>query len=386
MKEIFEVPHRKTLLPKQYLFAVLIASLVLEASTCVYAQKPTTNTNDGPYVLYSNDSIIVKTIVKKRSRKKAVAQYYSISEKVNLTLHIPFSDHADWGFDVKLQPTLAIEPAEYPQPSALLALSDIEGEFEALRNLLIANSVIDKKYNWIFGTGHVVICGDLFDRGSNVLEELWLLYKLEQDAKAKGGYLHTVLGNHDIMNLSGDVRYVQKKYLENAALMGVEYEKLFEANTELGRWLRTKNIIEKIGDNLCLHAGVSRKVNELQMPLEKINSRSRPYYDKGEDAIVFDTDTLNPFFADTTSPFWYRGYFIAPKATQSQVDSTLALYKCRQIIVGHTIAPTNIAAYYQNKVIGIDVNQHEGKHEGILFESGKWYIIDTTGKKRLLIE
>jgi hypothetical protein len=386
MKENPGLPKRKTPLQKQCLFAVLFVSFVLQAGNCINAQEASTNSNDGPYVLYSNDSIIVKTIFKKRSRAKAVTQYYSIAEKVNLTLHIPFSDHPDWSFDVKLQPTLAIEPAEYPQPSRLLALSDIEGEFAALRELLLANKVIDDKYNWIFGNGHVVICGDLFDRGLNVLEELWLLYKLEQDAKAKGGYLHTVLGNHDIMNMSGDIRYVQKKYFDNAKRMGVEYERLFDANTELGRWLRSKNIIEKIGDNLCLHAGVSRKLNELQMPLEKINGRSRPFYDKGQDDVVYDTDSLNPFYSDTTSPFWYRGYFIAPKAPQSQVDSTLDLYKCKQIIVGHTIAPTNVAAYYQNKVFGIDVNQHEGKHEGILFENQQWFIVNTNGKKKPLIE
>ena len=36
---------------------------------------------------------------------------------------------------------------------------------------------MDEKYQWIFGKGHLVICGDLFDRGNDVAAELWLIYK-----------------------------------------------------------------------------------------------------------------------------------------------------------------------------------------------------------------
>ena len=50
------------------------------------------------------------------------------------------------------------------------------------------------------------------------------------------------------MNMKNDFRYTRKKYLENAKLMGVEYYDLYKPNTELGRWLATKNILEKIGD------------------------------------------------------------------------------------------------------------------------------------------
>jgi len=58
----------------------------------------------------------------------------------------------------------------------ILFLSDVEGEFELLRHMLIANKVMDERYNWIFGTGELVINGDLFDRGMAVTQQLWLLY------------------------------------------------------------------------------------------------------------------------------------------------------------------------------------------------------------------
>lgn len=365
-------------------FGFMFILLLVEISTM--GQEIIHSTNDGPFVSYIADSIVVKTILTKRGVRQVETKMYPISQKQHINLPIRFSNQSNWNFDVKLRPEITNEKPVWEQPSKLLALSDIEGQFEGFRNLLLANQVIDKKYNWTFGNGHVVLCGDMFDRGLYVTEELWLLYKLEQDAKANGGYFHTVLGNHDIMNLSGDLRYLQPKYLENAKLMNVDYMKLYGADTELGRWLRSKNIIEQIGENLCTHGGISSKLNQMQLSLAEINNRARPFYDQAETDEVYANEMIRPFFEDTTSPFWYRGYFVKPRATQNQVDSTLAIFNCNTIIIGHTIAPRNIAAYYQNKVIAVDVNHHEGKHEGALHENGTWYIINTSGKRQKLFD
>ncbi len=339
--------------------------------------------NDGPYVFYSADSIIVKNIVRKNSRSIVVQKSYSHKDKHNAILYINFSKNKKWNFSTKLKPTLAVEPSTWKQPGKLIVFSDIEGEFEAFRNLLVYNKVIDKNYNWTFGKGHLVICGDLFDRGLHVTEQLWLLYKLEQDAKAQGGYVHVLLGNHDIMNLSGDVRYVQPVYFQNAVTLQTSYSNLYDQNTELGRWLRTKNIIEKVGDFLFLHAGISPQVNQLQMSIDSINTLCRPFYDKSGDAEMDNQPLISSFFLEN-SPFWYRGYFTNPMATQNQIDSTLKLFDVKQIIVGHTIVPTNIGSYHQDKVIGIDVNQHDSKHQGILFKNGVWSIVNYSGKLKKL--
>ena len=364
---------------------ILISAILLLASNLVHAGMFTGNENDGPYITYEKDAIVVRSIVTaKTGERKPIKQQFMISEKQNIPVRISFSNHPEWDFSVKLQP-IKNEPVSFKQPKILLALSDIEGEFEALRKLLLANKVIDEQYNWIFGKGHVVICGDLFDRGSHVVETIWLLYKLEQDAKAKGGYLHTVLGNHDIMNLSGDLRYLEKKYLANAKLMEVDYMQLYSADTELGRWLRSKNLVEKIGDNLCLHAGVAPEINKLNLTLEQINEGSRPFYDKAKKKDLFTDEKIWKLFDGTkSSVFWYRGYFAEPKATEAEVDETLAIYKVKRIIVGHTITATNVGFYYNGKVLGIDVNQHKGQHEGALYEGKKWYNVGVDGKKSLL--
>lgn len=354
---------------------VLLCLLSLFFFLAVFAQSSSVNEN--PHVFYREGKILLQSIVD----GKAIVETVGAQNKV--TVNVKFAKNPDWNFSVPLKKTLTIEPTITKGTDKMLFMSDVEGEFAAFRSLLLANGVIDQKYNWKFGKGKLIICGDLFDRGKEVTEVLWLLYKLEQDAKAAGGYVHTILGNHDIMNLSGDIRYVDPRYLEIAKIIGVTYTDFFTVDTELGRWLRTKNIIEKIGDNLCAHAGIAPQINNIAMPLDQINAKCRPYYDKAKHlSTVGEADpSIASFFNSKTSLFWYRGYFVEPKATEQEVDTTLSVFGVKRIVVGHTIVPGNVGFYYGGKVLGLDVNQHAGKHEAALFEKGTWYKVDDKGTK-----
>ena len=333
--------------------------------------------NDGPYVNYKEDQILFRSV----TDGKVISSTLPLSKKKNAVVNVQFPANPVWNFTVPLKRSLEIEKSEFSQPEKLLFLSDIEGEFEGFRSLLIGNGVIDQNYKWIFGKGHLVICGDLFDRGKNVPEAIWLLYKLEDLAQKAGGYVHVILGNHDVMNLSGDLRYLHKKYVESATVMGVDYMSLYDNSSEIGRWLRTKNTIEKIGDNLCMHAGVAPVINGLGLSVSEINKLCRPFYDKAKVLRGVGNATIDPFFTGSTSLFWYRGYFAEPKATVEEVNTTLKVFNIKRIIVGHTIVPGNVGFYYDKKVLGLDVNGHAGDHQAALFDKGKWYKVDVAGKK-----
>ncbi len=211
---------------------------------------------------------------------------------------------------------------------------------------------------------------------------MWLLYKLEEQAKEKGGYVHVILGNHDIMNLVGNLKYLDKKYLLSAEAMNVPYIQLYDQNTELGRWLRSKNLTEKIGENLCLHGGVSPEINKLKLTVEQINTISKPYIGWKDLKNTVKNDTVLSIFDSTVGLFWYRGYFKQPALDETIVDETLKQYQVKRIIVGHTITKSNIGFYYGGKVLGVDVNQHAGQHEAALFENDNWFKVDLTGKKK----
>lgn len=337
---------------------------------------------DGPYVLYGNDKIYAKYIVNDHGTNLVQVDSFPLSQKQNITLRVATDDPAKF-FTVRLKDKLQNEKAETRRAKKQFVLSDIEGNFGAFRKLLQANGVMDAEFNWTFGDGHLVLIGDFVDRGEQVTEVLWLIYSLEEKAKAAGGYVHYVLGNHEIMIMSGDTRYINAKYKDNSALLAEGYTNLFSENSELGRWLRTKNIMEKVGKVLYVHAGVSAEVNRLNMSIPAINELTRPYY--ADSSYVYPDARLIAIFASKTSPFWYRGYYVgAEKATQEQVDSTLTVFGVEQVATGHSIVADIISAYYSGKVINLDLEHSKGRSEALLIEADKLYRVNAEGKKELL--
>src|SRR5687767_14593097 len=158
---------------------------------------------DGPYVFYKDTSIYASYAVNDHGTKKVTQETVALADKQKMVLKVR-TDIPGQFFNVKLKDSLVNEKTEYSNVTRQFVLSDIEGNFGAFRKLLQSNGVMDASYNWTFGDGHLVLVGDFVDRGQDVTEVLWLIYSLEDKAKAAGGYVHYVLGNHEIMIMSGD--------------------------------------------------------------------------------------------------------------------------------------------------------------------------------------
>ncbi len=158
----------------------------------------------------------------------------------------------------------------------LFVMADTHGEFEIAAQLLQRQRVIDERLRWSFGKGHLAILGDVFDRGPNQTELLWLIYKLEAEAARAGGGVHLAIGNHEAMVLTGDDRYLNPKYRRVTALLGVaSYAALWNEQSLLGRWLRSKAAVFRLGDYLCLHGGVSRELIDRGLTLSEVNQTVR---------------------------------------------------------------------------------------------------------------
>lgn len=135
---------------------------------------------------------------------------------------------------------------------------------------------IDAELRWSFGKGHLAILGDVFDRGPHQTELLWLICKLEAEAERAGGGVHLALGNREAMVLSGDQRYLHPKYQRVAAtLQSPSYSALWNEQSLLGRWLRTKAAVFRLGDYVCLHGGISREIVDRGLTLAEINNAVR---------------------------------------------------------------------------------------------------------------
>ena len=364
--------------------AVLIAALFVccldpnsELRTSGHGQTINTSVIDGPYVLYRNDSVFVNYIIDSAGTKAVRRDSMASSLKNNVTLQIN-TDIPGKTFTVQLKQKLINEKAEWSGVKKMLVISDIEGNFEALRKLLQGNKVIDENFNWTFGKDHVVFVGDFVDRGTMVTEVLWLIYMLEEKAKAAGGYVHYILGNHEIMNMSNDLGYVNERYTQHAALMNKPYMQLFGPNAEIGRWLSTKNIVERIGNILFTHGGISAYVNNMNVSIKELNEMTRPYYT--DTTFKYSDDRLNVIFSDF-GPFWYRNYYKSPRANISQIDSTLDIYHVRHISTGHTIIANEISSVYGEKVFNTDVHHAEGHSEALLIDDKKFWRVNAAGEK-----
>lgn len=245
---------------------------------------------------------------------------------------------------------------------------------------------MNENFQWTFEKGHLVLVGDFFDRGDNVVPVLWLIYNLERQAKEKGGLVHFIIGNHEVMNFQGDYRYVDRKYKDTALGLDKSVKDLFGKNTVLGDWLTSKNCIEKIGDAIYVHGGLSEQTTKSGLNLEEMNTIARKYYRKSTSEIKKDSKA-KVVFNSASGLLWYRGYF-KDKIAQKEVDFIIAHYKATEIIVGHTVVDNNIAMLYDKKIIAIDLKHprkpKHGKVKALWKENGVYYQIDETGEKRKL--
>ncbi len=93
----------------------------------------------------------------------------------------------------------------------VVAVSDIHGAYGAMVETLQNVGILDQELAWSGGTSRLVIVGDILDRGPRSRDVMDLLMRLEGEAQAAGGYVHVLIGNHESMNMIGDMRYVSKE-------------------------------------------------------------------------------------------------------------------------------------------------------------------------------
>lgn len=332
---------------------------------------------DGPYVFYRGKQIVVKSVVRMDTTLTLRSEAFSDRKDIGLRC---FVQETGDRFEFPLKKNLKVEEDHYDMPARMLVVSDIEGNFAGFKMILQGSKVIDEQFNWTFGDGHLMLVGDFFDRGLHVTEVLWLIYKLESEAEAAGGKVHFVLGNHEVLNLEGNTQYVRKKYLENAKILKEDYRMWFDNNAELGRWLRTKNAIEKVGDYVFCHGGVSADLTRTGLSISDINRVSRkhlgiPYDDINDLAAVAVFDVK-------TGIFWYRN---AAKnlLANSEMKNVLDYLGAKRMVVGHTLQ-ADITAYYNGRLICIDLYHEENLRQGFMkalwVVEGQCFSIDSRGE------
>lgn len=325
--------------------------------------------DDGPYAFYSGE---------------AQLQLYWMcgGEMVERTQALATPIPVECGFPA---PIVAREPAVVrPQvrfeASRIAALSDIHGQFDVFVELLRNNRIIDDAMDWTFGDGHLVIAGDIFDRGGKQTEVLWLLYQLEQQAAEQGGMVHTLLGNHETMVLYDDLRYLHPKYSTVAESLNRRFPELYGEDTVLGAWLRARPVIVAVNGILFMHAGLHPDYLELGLSVAEVNDRYRESLGIPRKTLM-ETPVLD-FLYGSIGPLWYRGYFRDQESpTSRQLDALTAAMDVERIVVGHT-SFAGIHQHWEGRVINIDSSIKRGERgEILLWEGGQFSVGDQSGRR-----
>lgn len=273
----------------------------------------------------------------------------------------------------------------------LFVVADIHGEYDILVELLQHQGIIDQQLHWAYGAGQLVFLGDVFDRGAHQVEVLWLIYQLQGEARQAGGGVEFLLGNHELMALRADARYLNERYAATTKTLEVaSYAELFDARSVLGQWLRSRASVLRAGDVLLLHGGMSAQVVEQGLTVAGLNRLVREVLAGSADP---DSSPLHDFAIRSNGPLWYRGYFPrdgqAPAAGMQDVDTVREAFGVRTVFVGHT-ALDAVTPLYDGRVVAVQVYPERDPDTGIAVigavrrEGGQWYKAAVDGRRELL--
>jgi len=289
-----------------------------------------------------------------------------------------------------------------PAPARIVAVGDIHGDNDAWLAVARAAGLIDAKGRWAGGKTVLVQLGDVVDRGPDSLKTIRHLMKLQREAARKGGRVIVLVGNHEAMNMIGDLRYVHpgeyKAFTDRDS--GARRDRVYEANRtaieaayrardptmspaairdawmtttplgmlehqaawrpdgEIGKWIMSNPAVVKLGDTLFVHGGISSAYAGLSV--EDINRRVASAL-KSVDAAP--TAIIN----DPAGPLWYRGLIsrnagdeamqapipqgmTAPLSIDQEIDLVLKSYGVKRIVVGHTPSLSGIVVASNNRL------------------------------------
>jgi hypothetical protein len=238
-------------------------------------------------------------------------------------------------------------------PGRVVAIGDLHGDLAAARRALRLAAAIDADDHWAGGNLTVVQTGDQLDRGDDerALEEL--LTRLQHEAAGAGGALVVLNGNHELMNVAGDFRYVTRHGFEDFAGYARPGHDPAHGRSDAfapgGPWatqLAERPVIAAVGGSLFAHGGV--RMAHVRYGLERIN----------HEVSAFMRGLAPPPSAAMaeTSPVWTRIYSDGRPSLEAcrELGRVLAATHTQRLVVGHTVQP-QINSACDGRVWRIDV-------------------------------
>lgn len=286
-----------------------------------------------------------------------------------------------------------IDDHHWDRVERIVAIGDLHGDFPSYLALLQAAGLVDRRGHWSGGKTHLVQTGDIPDRGPDTRRIITHMARLAKEAARRGGHVHNLMGNHEAMNVYGDLRYVtpgefaafadgksasrRDRYyaatLEALARADpVQRESLpadhrsqwngqhplgwiehrlawdprFDRKGPMYQWVLHTHVAVQINDIVFVHGGISS--DYCGNSLESLTVLAH-------DALRNAEPQQRGILDDPRGPLWYRGMAgEAPATTPATVDAVLATHGARHVVIGHTSTGGAIWPRLDGRVIMID--------------------------------
>jgi hypothetical protein len=278
-------------------------------------------------------------------------------------------------------------PTRYPAADRIVAIGDLHGDLAATRAALRLAGVVDDQDRWVGGATVMVQTGDQLDRGDDELDILDLLDRLTVQARAAGGAVHVLNGNHELMNVKQDLRYVTLggflDFLPTPVtdVATVEPELVVDAVHERLKACRPghpfamrlvdRNVISIVGDTVFVHGGVLPHV--VDYGIERLNQETR-------DWIRGDRPYPPDILLASDGPVWSRHFSKDPDPEDCRLlEEVLDDLAARRMVIGHTVQDEGISSACGEMVWRIDtgLSGHYGGSPAVLqIENGTVRVID----------
>lgn len=284
----------------------------------------------------------------------------------------------------------------------VVAIGDVHGAYDRFLAILGKAGLVDARGRWTGGRAILIQTGDVLDRGPDSKRVLDLLRRLEQDASRDGGRVIALIGNHEVMRMVGDWRYVstgelaafrtgsstdlrdavlersmeqaatrakaekrnfdeaafRNQFLKEIPLGYIEMRQAFDLTGDYGKWLRSHSTMAKVNGVVYMHGGASQEVAALGC--EGINDGVRRDLAA---PIPPPEQLLTMLSSSENGPLWYRGLAEEKEETfLPTFESILKSLGARAIVIGHTpVLPGRITTRFGGRVIQIDTGMLDGE-------------------------
>lgn len=278
-------------------------------------------------------------------------------------------------------PALPRFPTRIAQQGRIVAIGDLHGDLAAAREALRLGGLLGDDDRWAGGHAMLVQTGDILDRGSDEREILELLERLAGEARQTGGSVHLLNGNHELMNVEGDFRYVSPGGFEdfmNEPGLALDTPELvalpmqergrvaaFRPGGPWARMLSEHPVVLIVGDSLFVHG--SLLPSHVRYGLERLNQEARAW-------LAGSSSQGRRVLADRESPVWLRTFGLPPSTDCKLLAETLAAAKVARMLVGHTTQQSGVTSACNGAVWRLDVGMGSSRGaspEAVAIENGQ---------------